>query len=387
MRAIVTGMLATYPVGGVAWDYGQYALGLERLGFEVFYLEDTGISSYTYNPQLGGYQEDCTYGVQFLEESLAKLSPTLARRWHYRAVDDRTYGIDAATFEEIVSDADLLLNVSGGSVLREPYRRCARKLLIDTDPGWNHFVIFPRWDAKPPAEHNQGFRGHDYFFTYAERLGRDNCPLASFGLDWQATRPPVVRDCWKASPPASSWTTVMMWNNYQRPIVHDGVTYGSKELEFGHIEAIPSRSPAEFEVAINGDAPREHWRQLGWSVVEGSERSRTAGSYQAYIESSRGEFSVAKNIYVATRCGWFSCRSVCYLAAGLPVVVQETGFSDVIPTGSGLLAFSDLDQAVQGIDTVERAYSSHQAAARELARDYFDSDRVLGEMLHRIGLS
>src|SRR3954465_15756551 len=111
MRAIVTGMIATYPVGGVAWDYGQCLLGLERLGFEVYYLEDTGLPSYTYNPAIGGYEEDCSQGVQFLQESLALLSPPLARRWHFRAADGRTFGLSAADVEAVVADADLLLNV------------------------------------------------------------------------------------------------------------------------------------------------------------------------------------------------------------------------------------------------------------------------------------
>src|SRR6266581_6786939 len=150
MRAIVTGMIATFPVGGVAWDYGQYVLGLERMGFEVYYLEDTGLPSYTYDPERGDFVEDCSYGVKFLEESLAGLSPSLRNKWHYRDFDGGSHGIDAEAFSEIVAGADILINVSGGSLLREPYRRCPRKVLIDTDPGWNHFVIFPRWDARSP---------------------------------------------------------------------------------------------------------------------------------------------------------------------------------------------------------------------------------------------
>jgi hypothetical protein len=389
MRAVVTGMIATYPVGGVAWDYGQYALGLERLGFEVFYLEDAGLPSYTYDPAVGGYVEDCSHGVRFLQESLDLLSPRLGRRWHFRSHDGRVYGIDAASFADVVAGADVLVNVSGGCLLREEYHRCRRKVFIDTDPGWNHFVIFPRWDARPQAERGQGFRGHDCFFTYARRLGKPDCPLGGFGLPWRPTRPPVVLDCWRPGPPGERWTTVMMWNNYEKPVVHDGVAYGAKEREFVRVEGLPRRTATPLEVAVYApqrDAPAERWRSLGWSVVDGRARSETAAGYRAYLAGSRGEFSVAKNVYVATRCGWFSCRTVCYLAAGRPAVVQDTGFTESVPSGRGLFAFSGVDDAARAIAAVEDDYPRHAAAARELACEYFDSEKVLTELLRPIGL-
>lgn len=386
MRAIVTGMIATYPVGGVAWDYGQYALGLEQLGIDVYYLEDTGLPSYTWNETTGQFDEDCSYGVQFLERALAALSPTLGQRWHFRAYDGSVHGIDARTFSEIVAGADVFINVSGGSVLREDYLRCPRKILIDTDPGWNHFVTYANWDKKPPSQQRMGFRSHDYFFTYALRLGQPGCPLDSFGLKWKSTRPPVVLDCWQAEPPADKWTTVMMWKNYGEPILHDGVAYGAKEMEFDRVERLPSRSPSAFEVAINGGGPVERWTELGWSVVNGHAKSHTPEVYRSYVQGSRGEFSVAKNIYVATRSGWFSCRTVCYLAAGRPAVVQETGFSEMIPVGEGLLSFRNLEEAAEAISIIEADYTGHAEAARDLAVREFASGKVLTDLLSDVGL-
>jgi hypothetical protein len=389
MRAVVTGMIATYPVGGVAWDYGQYLLGLERLGLETYYLEDTGLPSYTYDPAVGGYVEDCSHGVRFLQESLSLLSPALARRWHFRAMDGQTYGVEPSAMADVLAGADLLLNISGGCLLRPEYRHCRRKVFLDTDPGWNHFVIFPRWEGKPAQERGLGFRGHDYFFTYAQRLGRADCPLGTFGLTWHPTVPPVVLECWAPEPPGDTWTTVMMWNNYQQPVVHEGVTYGSKELEFERVEELPARAPARFEVAVyspKDEVPRDRWRALGWSVVDGRQKSETAASYRSYLQASRGEFSVAKNIYVATHCGWFSCRSVCYLAAGRPVVVQDTGFSELLPSGQGVVAFHSLQEAVRGVEMIEKDCAAHQKAAQEIAGDYFDSGRVLGQLLEQLGL-
>ena len=383
MRAIVTGMVVTYPVGGVAWDYLQYALGLERLGHEVYYLEDTGWQAY--DPRRHAYGDDCSYGVAFLQRTLAALSPTLARRWHVRGMDGRRFGLGAAQLADLVGGADLFLNVSGGTLLRDEYMACPCKVLIDTDPGWNHFVNFPKWDANPGWQGSHGWRAHDHFFTYAERIGQPDCALPTLGIQWQPTRPLVVMDCWHAEPPGERWTTVMTWNNFGRPIEHAGVRYGTKETEFGRVEQLPRCVDATLEVACGGDPPVARWQESGWSVVDSHRVSETADEYRRYVQRSRGEFSVAKNLYVATRSGWFSCRSVCYLAAGRPVVVQDTGFSDVIPAGEGLLAFADLDGAAGAIARVERDYAHHAAAARRVAAEHFDARPVLCDLLSRIG--
>ena len=180
----------------------------------------------------------------------------------------------------------------------------------------------------------------------------------------------------------------MTWNNFREPIEYNGVTYGTKELEFGKVEKLPQRVPqARFELAVGGSGPPiEQWRALGWNVVDSHAVSITLDDYRDYIQSSRGEFSVAKNVYVATRSGWFSCRSVCYLAAGRPLVVQDTGFSDIIPAGEGLLPFSTLDEAEQAIAAIERDYARHQQAALAVAREHFDAKLVLGQILEDVGL-
>jgi hypothetical protein len=386
MIAIVTGMIATYPVGGVAWDYGQYALGLERLGWEVYYLEDTGWE--TYDPRAGQYGEDCSYGVRFLQQSLGQLSPTLGDRWHFRAMDGRTFGIEPKRCASLVANADLFLNVSGGTLLRDEYMPCPNKVMIDSDPGWNHFVNFPKWDANPGWQGTHGYRAHDHFFTYAERIGQPDCQLPDMGIRWRPTRPPVVLDCWKAIPPGEKWTTVMTWNNFRKPVEYKGNQYGTKEMEFPKVEDLPRKlNTTTFELATGGSgAPVERWTELGWHVLDSHSVSTTLDQYRTYIEQSRGEFSVAKNLYAATRSGWFSCRTVCYLAAGRPCVVQDTGFSEFLPTRDGLFAFNNLEQATAAIMAVERDYPRHCASARQIASDHFDSSLVLGEMLRTIGL-
>jgi hypothetical protein len=379
-------MIATYPVGGVAWDYGQYALGLERLGWDVFYLEDTG--GETYDPTRGKYGADCTFGVRFLHDSLRALSPTLGDRWHFRAVDGTSHGLSAKGFQEIVAKADLFLNVSGGTLLRDAYMANACKVLIDSDPGWNHFVNYPKWDANPGWQGSHGYRAHDHFFSYAERMGQPDCVLPDMGIKWNPARPLVVMDCWHPQGPETAWTTVLTWNNFRQPVEYQGRLYGTKEMEFPKVEQLPAHvGGVALELAVGGGGPPiERWRELGWRVVDSHGVSRTLNEYRDYIQHSRGEFSVAKNLYTATRSGWFSCRSVCYLAAGRPVVVQDTGFSEFLPTGNGLFAFSNLEEAAAAISEVERDYAYHQAAAREIAVEHFSSERVLDRMLRQIGL-
>ena len=385
MRAIITGMIVTYPVGGVAWDYGQYALALECLGWDVYYLEDTGWE--TYDPRKGEYGADCEFGVRFLQESLAQMSPTLGARWHFRAMDGTTYGVDAVRFRSLVAEADLFLNVSGGTLLRDEYMACPCKALIDSDPGWNHFVNFPKWDANPRWQGTHGYRAHDYFFTYAERLGRPDCILPDMGIRWHPTRPPVVMDYWQSRQPAEKWTTVMTWNNFKKPVNYQGRQYGTKEMEFPKVEQLPRHVDAQFELAVGGNgAPVDEWKKLGWAVVDSHSVSTTLEEYREYIERSRGEFSVTKNLYTATNSGWFSCRTVCYLASGKPAVVQDTGFSEFIPTGRGLFAFTSLEDAIEAVRTVELDYDGHCRAAQDVAREHFDSRVVVGNILQTIGL-
>ena len=231
---------------------------------------------------------------------------------------------------------------------------------------------------------------HDQHFTYAENIYGADCLVPRMDFAWKPTRMPVVLDLWEhlSREPASSafpWTTIVTWNAFKGKLIYQGIEYGSKGAEFEKLIDLPKRVPVPLKVAVGGvKAPLERLEENGWEVMDGPEQTLTPASYQEFIRKSRGEISPAKHVYVAMRTGWFSCRSACYLASGRPVVVQNTGFSSIYPGGEGLLPFRTTEEAVAGILEVEGNYEQHARAALTIAREYFDSGKVLGKMIEDI---
>lgn len=389
MRAVVTGLIATYPAGGVAWDYGQYLMGLQQLGFDVVYLEDSGAWD-SFDDAGRFYSDEPGGAVRFLADALRALPLRRTVPWHLRTADGRTFGISSQELQRAVAGADLLLNVSGGAVLREEYAACARTVLVDTDPGLNHFVNFPAADRDPGWGGGLGWRTHSHHFTYAELLGRPECSLPDLGVEWRPTRPPVVLDAWRPRPPGTSWTTVMSWGSYgavAAVVDAAGRSYGAKEPEWPLVAQLPRQRPGlHFVAAVREQAPAAAFEELGWRRADPRVEIPSPLPYRSFVESSRAEIGVAKNVYVGTRSGWSSCRSVCYLAAGRPVVTQDTGFSEVVPTGAGLLSFSTHEEALAAVDDVEACYAGHAEAARAVAEEHYGSDVVLGALLTEVGM-
>lgn len=387
MKAIVTGMIATYPVGGVVFDYGQYVVGMKQLGFDVLYLEDTG--GQTYDPVAGLYGDNPSYGITYLSESLKYLDLGMQDRWCFRELDGTCHGLSRDGLQRFIDEADVFINVSNSALLREEYVRCPAKLMIDSDPGLNHFVNYPKWDKNGGYPGTHGFRCHDAFFTYAENIGGEGCTLPDLALDWHTTRPVVIPELWPAAQThGGDWTTVMTWKNYRDPVIYKGREYGAKEKEFHHVVELPAKSGIGMEISSGGsDPPFDQWRAAGWRCRDAREVSQTPEVYRQYITESRGEISVAKNIYVATNSGWFSCRSICYMMAGRPVVLQDTGFSRYIPTGEGVMAFESEASALAAIQAVETDYPRHAEAARRIALEYFSPQAVLKPMLKDAGVS
>ena len=404
-RIIVTGLIAQHRLlGGVAWGVLNYLLGLARLGYEVYYVEDSGQWPYNMDGGPDGKNwiaRDCSPNVSHLKAVMSRFG--LGDRWAYRfPIEPRWYGLSDSQRAELLATADLLLNVSG--TLEEPdrYREIPRLVYIDTDPVFTQIEVC-RGESGLKARVD----AHDVHFSFGECLSE---PVPETGHHWQPTRTPIPLAEWQTSDrPRAALTTVMNWTSYE-PLVHDGETYGQKDAEFVRFLDLPRRvSPTVLEVAL----PRLHhakWaagrtalplavRELlernpawtpsdllahhGWCVVDALEIGADLEQYRRYVQQSKAEWSIAKNGYVRGRSGWFSNRSATYLASGRPVVVQDTGFTPVLPTGEGILAFATSEEAVAAIRAVEIDYDRHSRAARELASEFFDSDKVLEDLLHR----
>jgi hypothetical protein len=385
LRIIVAGMAAQYPVGGVAWDYLQYPIGLARLGHDVVYHEDTWC--WPYHPLQRAMTDDPAYSAGYLRDFFARYAPELGHRWHYLHLHETSCGMSRAAFDEFAKSADLFINVSGGSFFPDALSPRCRKVFIDSDPGYNQIILSerPLW-SENVDRWCAGVRAHDRHFTYAENFGNADCLMPSAGIAWKKTRMPVVSELWPGRPeavtPASPWSTVMTWNVFKGKLEYRRVEYRGKAEEFAKIAGLPRRFDQKFRVAVGGtEAPLTELAAQGWVAEDGPSATLTPKDYQDYIARSRGEVSVAKNVYVALRTGWFSCRSACYLAASRPVVVQDTGFSSILPTGHGLHAFATEDEAATAIEAIEVDYAREMQAARDIALAHFDARDVLPRLV------
>jgi len=398
LRIVVTGLIAQHPVlGGVSWDYVQYPLGLLRLGHDVFYLEDSGEWPYSLDGGVSGdgwIAYDCSRNVEHLRSVMTRFG--MGDRWAYRfPIKPRWFGLSDSKRREVLRTADLLINVSG--TLKRPldYRGIPRLAYVDSDPVFTQVKLaLPRGQLK----FQRRVAAHDVHFSFGECLAATD--LAS-QYEWQPTRQPIVLSEWAgAGAPGPSYTTIMNWTSY-KPLRYQGRDYGQKDVEFRRFIDLPGRLPnTSFEVALSanehvawqtGSVPAsdsglsaaEILRRRGWGVVDAHQVCMGLDRYREYIHGSRAEWSVAKGGYVLGRSGWFSCRTACYLAAGRPAIVEHTGFEKVIPTGVGLLTFSNPDEAVAAVEAVQADYPRHARVARELSSSYFDSDVVLAGFVDR----
>lgn len=389
MKVVVCGLIATYPLGGVGWDYLAYVSGFRRLGCDVLYLEDTG--QWLYDPRAGTFTDDVSYNVGYLADVLSRADQSMRQRWAVRDPNGTFHGLPIEAVKRFCDSADLFLNVSGACWLRDEYRGARRLAYLDSDPCYSQakLLAVESGTAGKDEIFSVGLiRGHTHYFTFAENIGATDCRIPACGLRWIPTRQPIVLGDWPVTytPAAPCYTTVMSWKTDVTLPTIDGQRYGGKDVEFLKFIDLPSRVDVALEVAVSGDAPRQQLQRHGWLVADAFQHSHSLDAYHAYLRQSRGECSIAKNAYVASRSGWFSTRSAAYLALGKPVVVQDTGFRSRLPTGAGVFAFDDLDEAAAAIASVEGDYKRHCDAARAVAESEFAAERVLGRLLKDVGL-
>jgi hypothetical protein len=378
LRVIVLGYVVRGPMGGMAWHHLQYVLGLARLGCDVWFVEDSDDYPSCYDPDRGVVDTDPTYGLRFAAAAFQRLG--LSDCWAYHDAHKGVWhGPRAERVRRALRRADLVLNVSGVNPLRPWLADIPVRVLIDTDPVFTQIRHLIKPADRALAEQ------HTAFFSFGENIAKGTATAPNDGLPWEPTRQPVVLDAWPVIPgPATGlYTTVMQWDSYPAQRFR-GRRYGMKSLSFGPYKDLPAAAGPVFELALgSASAPRTSLRKRGWAIRDPHEVTRDPWAYQDYIRSSKAEFGVAKQGYVVSRCGWFSERSACYLASGRPVLVQNTGFTDWLPTGAGVLAFSDPDEAAAGVAEIAGHYRRHCRAARQIAAEYFDARKVLDELIER----
>lgn len=378
-KVVIMGMLTKIPVGGVVWLIGQYAVGFQRLGFDVYYVEAHGRtpSMFMETEHDDGVGKACA----FLESQLGRFG--LSGKWAYHALheDGACYGLSLAELRKLYRDAALIINLHGGTVPLDEHAASGRLVYMGTDPVDVEIEV-----SNGVQQTIDYLEPHVAFFTWGLNYGNPDCLLPwSERFPFVPSPPPVVMDFWQNDrTPGPNFTTIGNWRQEYRDIVFNGERYTwSKHHEFLKVIELPGRSSQAFELALSSYTPDDQ-RLLeanGWAVRPGLAVSSDAEDYRAYIQGSRGEFSVAKDQNVRLQTGWFSERSATYLAAGCPVVVQDTGVGNALPTGSGLHSFTDLDTAAQAIETVNRDYERHRKTATDTAREFLNYDVVLTSIL------
>lgn len=376
LRIAVGVYVVRAPMGGLSWHYLQYVRGLARLGHDVLSVEVSDDHEWCcYNPELNTNDTNASFGLQYAKSVYERLG--LGDRWaYYDGHGDGWCGAAADDAPRFLREADLFINISGATAMHPWLRAIPHRALIDTDPGFRQ-VRHIRVEQDRALAHD-----HDSFFTFGECFGFSDCKIPDDGNAWVPTRQPVVLEEWPVTPvpPEGPFTTIMRWDSY-RARRYEDLELGMKSESFQPYRELPSRTSAPLEMAIGAPCPGAELEAEGWRLRDPYHVAPNPWALQDYIAGSLGEFTVAKHGYVVTRSGWFSERSAGYLASGRPVITQDTGFDDFLPTGTGLLSFDDPETALEAIDDVKSDPDTHAAAARAIAQDHFDSDRILKKLV------
>ncbi len=382
-KIVLLHFVGQMPLAGIAWQAVHYLVGLEKLGYEAWYVEDHGANPY--DPRVNSVVMDCDYNVGYLRDAMERHG--LAGRWAYwDAINDVYHGLSRERVRALYAEADGLVNLCGATQLRDEHLRCPVRIMIDTDPVYEQFKY-----AKADPAARAYVDAHTHFFTYGANLGTDKCSVPLCGVKWRPTRPPVDPALWpEATAEAPCFTTVATWENKGKNIEFEGADYlWSKHVNFLKFLDLPRHRPDTcFRMAMlpPDEAVRREVEGQGWGLADPRPISADMGHYRDFIAGSRGEFTVAKDIYVRPNSGWFSDRAVCYLAAGRPVVTMRTGFEHLYPVGRGLYDYATHDEALAAIDAIAADYPANSRAARAIAHEYFDGGQVIGELLAECGL-
>ena len=386
-KLIVLGFMGGCPVAGVIWQHLHYIVGLQRLGHEVWYVEDG--SRYPYDPEAFTITEDFSYAARMLERLSRQYG--FENRWCFCARygdEPRTAGAGLSALRDLYRSCDAALNVCGSHELNDDLRAIRRLIYVESDPGVEQIKI----DLGETTTRDY-LAEHHVLFTFGEAVGTERFPVPLHGIEWLPTRQPVVTDLWHTGelPPSDAvYTSICNWSTSgKKDIEWRGSNYlWSKSLEFLKYVEAPRLCGETFELAtdIKDAGEKSLFERNDWRLVDPHALSIDWDGYRDYIRASKGEFTVAKDQYTRLHTGWFSDRSACYLAAGRPVITQETGFTEYYGGREGLLSFRSMDDVVAAAAAIRSDYARHSRAALEIARDCFEAEKVLGSLLDRSGL-
>jgi hypothetical protein len=386
-RIVVMGFMGSMPIAGVIWQHIHYVVGLKRLGHDVYYVEDS--ARLPYNPETFEVNNEFDYAAQVLDRLSQEFG--FKNRWAFCArylSRTPTAGLPLKRIRQLYREADAILNICGSQELNDDLLVSDRILYIESDPGVEQIKIDKR--IRSTVDY---LRRHRELFTFGENIGTKSFPVPTHGFKWLPTRQPVVTDLWKTDrglPRAAAFTSVANWSTSGlKDITWRGKKYlWSKSREFLRFISAPKKSGERFELATNIEDVKTQKRFVrnGWRLRCPREMSVDYWRYRDYIHRSKGEFTVAKDQYVRLNTGWFSDRSACYLAAGRPVITQETGFTKTYGGKLGLLSFQSVDDIVDAVKMINANYAKHSRAARALAREFFEAEKVLESVLDRAGI-
>lgn len=368
--------------GGSTWARLQWVLGFRLLGWNVLYLDQ--LDPRVCVDEMG---HRCAPEVSANLAYFIRTMESFGLAGSYAVMSEGGKVLAGSSRNELlerVGASTLFVNVMGFVRDREILAAAPRRVFLDIDPGFGQ-----TWQAQGLADL---FGGHDDHVTIGENIGRDFCHVPTCGLQWVTTPQPLVLHEWpEQEVPGDRYTSVVSWRGAYGPLEHQGKTYGLRVHEFRKFAALPRMSGGRFELALDihpADAKDVSLLEgSGWRLTDPRTAAGDPWRYREYVQQSRGEFMVAKNMYVDMASGWFSDRTMCYLASGRPAIVQDTGLSDRYPLGEGLFAFSTVDEAVEAFYQVEGDYALHSSAARRLAESYFSSEVVLPQLLEKLGVT
>lgn len=373
--------MVRYPLGGnLSWAL-QWLVGFQRLGHDVYFAEKSGYPGSCFHPLRNVMGDDCTYGVAVLHELLERFG--LERRWCFVDAAGNYHGLSRLEIEELLRSADLFIDMgTHGSWLPEA-AEAGLRVLVEAEPGYTQIKMAHRLAA------GEALDEYDRYYSIGQNIGTSAATAPAAGKAWRTVFNPVVPDLFPTTPaPADGpFTTIMNWRAHDTVCFGDRA-FGQKDVEFARFMDLPARTTVPLELAVAGaDVPADALRAKGWRLRNAHATTMSVESFKAYLQASRGEFSVCKNVFVATRSGWFSDRSAAYLASARPVVVQDTGFSAHLPCGEGLFAVANMEEAAAALDEIAINYARHSRAAREIARERLAASKVLARFLDELGVA